>query len=82
MKLAVAGKILTPSDAEAVVAVGVDVVAMGRAAILHHDYPHQLAANANFQPRSLPVSRKVLNEEGLSDGFVEYMKAWPGFVAD
>ena len=40
-----------------------------------------MAANPDFVPIALPVSREHLLREGLSPPFVEYMNNWPGFVA-
>jgi 2,4-dienoyl-CoA reductase-like NADH-dependent reductase (Old Yellow Enzyme family) len=77
----VAGKIHDPADALRMLESGVDVAALGRVAILHHDYPHLLAADPGFIPRRIPVSPEVLRAEGLSDTFITYMNNWPGFVA-
>ncbi len=81
-RLGVAGKISTPDDVASCLDAGVDFVALGRAAILHHDYPRQVAADAGFRPAELPVSSDHLRTEGLSDTFVNYMRNWKGFVAD
>ena len=81
-RLGVAGKIRTPEEAERTLAAGVDWVMLGRAAILHHDFPRKYAEDATFEPVALPVSRAHLAGEGLSPVFVDYMAAWPGFVAD
>ena len=80
VRLAVAGKIHDPADALTVIEAGVDVAALGRVAILHHDYPQLLSADPGFTPRRIPVSAEVLRAEGLSDTFVTYMNNWPGFV--
>ena len=82
VKLTVAGKITTAEDVERVLSADVDFVTIGRAGILHHDYPKQVLANSSFVPATLPVSRAHLEQEGLSPKFVEYMKGWKGFVAD
>lgn len=82
VKLAVAGKLHHPEDVKKVLAAGVDFVALGKAGILHHDFPKQTMQNAEFAPRALPVSRETLKAEGLGDAFVNYMSRWPGFVAD
>jgi hypothetical protein len=51
--------------------------------ILHHDYPHLLAADSGFVPRRPPAPREVLLAEGLSPAFVDYMNtSFKGFVAD
>jgi 2,4-dienoyl-CoA reductase-like NADH-dependent reductase (Old Yellow Enzyme family) len=82
VRLTVAGKIQTPAEVQTVLNKGVDIVTLGRAAILHHNYPQLLQANAGFVPRSLPVAESVLAEEGLSAAFIDYMKNWKGFVAE
>ena len=38
--------------------------------------------NQDFEPIELPVPRSHLIKEGLSEKFVEYMGAWPGFVEE
>ncbi len=81
VKLGVAGKIMTPAQARACLEAGADFVLLGRAAILHHDYPLKLAADPDFIPASLPVTRDHLRAEGLGPSFVTYMSGWPGFVA-
>jgi hypothetical protein len=63
-------------------AAGVDWVMLGRAAILHHDYPEQLRKDSDFIPVSLPVSAAYLGSQGLSDSFVKYMSSWKGFVEE
>jgi 2,4-dienoyl-CoA reductase-like NADH-dependent reductase (Old Yellow Enzyme family) len=81
VKLTVAGKITTGSDVHKLLAAGVDFVTIGRAAILHHDYPRRVIADPAFVPIALPVSEVHLKHEGLSDTFVTYMRGWDGFVA-
>jgi 2,4-dienoyl-CoA reductase-like NADH-dependent reductase (Old Yellow Enzyme family) len=81
VKLTVAGKITTGSDVTKLLAAGVDFVTIGRAAILHHDYPRRVIADPAFVPVALPVSEAHLKHEGLSDTFVTYMRGWDGFVA-
>ncbi|HEY9217637.1 MAG TPA: NADH:flavin oxidoreductase [Phenylobacterium sp.] len=80
-RLGVAGKVMKPEDALHCLNEGCDFVFLGRAAILHHDYPKQLAANPRFEPVSTPVSADHLRAEGLGESFVSYMKTWAGFVA-
>jgi hypothetical protein len=63
-------------------ATNIDFILLGRAAILHHDYPLQMQANADFKPVSNPVSPEYLHSEGLSETFVKYMRNWKGFVAE
>lgn len=80
VKLTVAGKITTGAEVAAVMAGGVDFVAIGRAGILHHDLPQRVQADANFEPIALPASRAHLTAEGLSPKFITYMGNWKGFV--
>ncbi len=80
VRLGVAGKLRTPDQFERALAEGADCVLLGRAAILHHDYPRRLQADARFAPVELPVSPEYLLGEGLSPPFVDYMKNWKGFV--
>ena len=79
-KLGVAGQIQTPEHAERVMDQGVDWVMLGRAAILHHDFPNRYKANTRFEPVTVPVSRSYLEAEGLSEAFIQYMEGWEGFV--
>ena len=81
-RLAVAGKIYSATDVNNVLSTGVDVVAIGRAAITNHDFPRRMQENPDFAMRELPVSVETLRAEGLSDPFIGYMRNWKGFVAD
>ena len=81
-RLGVAGKIMTPQHAVQALEAGADFVLLGRAAILHHDYPNLLAANPQFQPIKTPVTPAHLRAEGLGPAFVTYMSTWAGFVAE
>jgi 2,4-dienoyl-CoA reductase-like NADH-dependent reductase (Old Yellow Enzyme family) len=82
VRLGCAGKIMTPADALACLERGMDFVFLGRAAILHHDYPRRLAADPGFTPVQTPVSADYLRAEGLGPAFVKYMQTWKGFVAE
>ncbi len=82
-RLGVAGMIRTPQDAVAAMDAGADWIMLGRAAILHHDFPLRFADNPEFAPVELPVTRDYLAGEGLSPRFVDYMKmGWPDYIAD
>ncbi len=81
-RLAVAGKIYAAADVNDVLNSGVDIVAIGRAAITNHDFPRRMQENPDFAMRELPVSMETLRAEGLSDPFIGYMRNWKGFVAD
>lgn len=80
VRLGVAGKIMSAADARAMLDAGADFVLLGRAAILHHDWPQKARANPDFRPVSLPVTRAHLEAEGLGPAFVNYMATWAGFV--
>lgn len=81
-RLGAAGKILTGADCQRAMDAGLDFVVVGRGAILHHDFPKKVAADAGFQPITLPVPEAHLKAEGLGTAFLAYMKTWKGFVAD
>ena len=80
-RLGVAGKIMSADDARRVLAHGADFAVVGRAALLHHDFPKLIEADPDFQPIARPVARDHLRREGLSPVFVDYMDQWKGFVA-
>ena len=82
VRLAVAGKINTPADARRCLEAGADFVVLGRAAILHHDFPRRMAADPDFEPVQLPVTREYLRSQGLGEAFLNYMANWAGFVKD
>ena len=82
IRLTVAGKIRSSADCRAVMKAGADFVSIGRAAILHHDFPERVRRQSDFTPTALPVSSTYLKDEGLSERFIEYMKRWPGFVSE
>ena len=82
VQLTVAGNIRTGENVHEVLNNKVDFVTVGRAAILHHDFPERVIENSNFQPIELPASRSHLIKEGLSEKFIKYMGAWPGFVGE
>jgi 2,4-dienoyl-CoA reductase-like NADH-dependent reductase (Old Yellow Enzyme family) len=80
-RLGAAGKLMKPSDMRRLIEAGADFAILGRAAILHHDYPQRYAADPDFQPIAIPVTRAYLAREGLSPKFIDYMGNWRGFVA-
>jgi 2,4-dienoyl-CoA reductase-like NADH-dependent reductase (Old Yellow Enzyme family) len=82
VRVGCAGKVMTPDDARRCLEQGMDYVLLGRAAILHHDYPRLLAADAAFTPIRTPVTAEHLAAEGLSPTFVKYMQSWKGFVVE
>lgn len=76
----VAGKIQSGQDVMAVLDAGVHFVSIGRAAILHHDFPQKIMENTDFEPVSTPVTEEYLRKEGLGDAFIHYMRRWLNFV--
>jgi 2,4-dienoyl-CoA reductase-like NADH-dependent reductase (Old Yellow Enzyme family) len=80
-RLGVAGKLMSGADCRRALEHGADFPILGRAAILHHDFPELLAADPDFRSVSLPVTRAWLRGERLGPVFVDYMNSWKGFVA-
>ena len=80
VRLGVAGKIESAADVRACLDAGVDFVVIGRAAILHHDFPLRLNGDADFQSAELPVTPDYLRGQGLGEEFIRYMSTWRGFV--
>ncbi len=82
VRLGAAGKIMSAADCRAVLDMGFDFPLLGRAAILHHDFPKRAAADPKFKAIATPVSERYLANEGLGPTFVNYMKTWKGFVEE
>ena len=55
---------------------------MGRAAILHHDFPNRVLADPGFAAVPLPVTADHLRAEGIGEAFLGYLKDRPGFMRD
>jgi 2,4-dienoyl-CoA reductase-like NADH-dependent reductase (Old Yellow Enzyme family) len=80
VRLGAAGKVMTGQSAAGVLEAGCDYVVVGRGAILRHDFPNRVHADANYQSPQTPVTVQHLRDEGLSPAFVQYMRQWPNFV--
>lgn len=81
-RLGVAGRIRSAQQARWCMSKGADFVDLGRAAIVHHDFPTRAGADSTFAMAPLPVTREHLHAERVSETFVEYLDAgWPDFVA-
>jgi 2,4-dienoyl-CoA reductase-like NADH-dependent reductase (Old Yellow Enzyme family) len=80
VRLGAAGKITSGDDARRVLEAGADLAIIGRAAILHHDFPQRVLADPGFSTVPLPVTAEYLRNEGLGPAFVRYMGNWQGFV--
>jgi hypothetical protein len=73
---------MSGTTARACLEQGVDFVLLGRAAILHHDFPMRVQEDADFASVARPVTSAYLRAQGLGSAFIDYMKGWQGFVAD
>ena len=82
VRLGVAGKIQRPSDAQAMLDLGVDVAIVGRAAIVHHDYAAKAMADRRWEPLTPPVPLDHLLAEGVSPAFAGYLRDTFKMVAD
>lgn len=81
-RLGVAGRIRSAQQARWCLSKGADFVDLGRAAIVHHDFPTRAAGDSTFAMAPLPVTREHLHAERVGETFVEYLDAgWPDFVA-
>lgn len=75
--IVVAGKVWTREDADRLLAMGADFVALGRSAIANPDWP-----KLTGEPRRPPLTAAELRARGLSPVFVEYMRKFKGFLAE
>lgn len=81
-RLGVAGKILTAADVRWCLEHGADFVTVGTGAILQHDFPRLVAADAGFVSTPHPVSRDHLRAQSVGDAFIAYLaNGWDDFVA-
>ncbi len=81
-RLGVAGKIMDAARAQECLDLGANFVLIGRAAVLHHDFPKRALADPDFAALPTPVTRDYLKNEALGPAFIDYMGGWKGFVAD
>ncbi len=81
VRMGAAGKIMGGPDAVRCLDAGLDFVIVGRAAILHHDFPERVRDDPAFEARGLPVTPQYLGQQGLGAKFIDYMSNWKGFVA-
>ena len=68
-------------EVEMIMRENVDLAVLGRAGILHHDFPTRYFQEKDFSPVKNPVTREYLLSEGVSKKFIAYLESWPGFVA-
>jgi len=79
LPLFAAGQIWDRKDAQKVLDLGADVVALGRSGILNPDWPKKIA-DASWEPKRLPVTPKYLSEVGLAPVFINRLRIRPGFL--
>lgn len=80
-KVGAAGKIYDAEVCNKVMALGYDFVIPGRAAVIHHDMPKLIQADANWKMAKWPVSIEHAAKEGISPKFVTYLRSWfPGLL--
>jgi 2,4-dienoyl-CoA reductase-like NADH-dependent reductase (Old Yellow Enzyme family) len=80
VRLGAAGKIMGGDDARRCLDAGADIAIVGRAAILHHDFPDRVQSDPAFRAVPVPVTTEYLRGEGLGPAFIRYMGNWTGFV--
>ena len=75
------GAVWSAKDAQYVIDEGADLVGVARVGIAYPDWPKHLS-DTSYSPEKPPFSERHLLEADLSPVFVEYMRAWKGFVTD
>ena len=73
------GAVWSTAQAQEVMDQGADLVAVARSAIGHADWASHLG-DSRYEPQRPPFTVEHLLDEGLSEKFVDYMRAWQGFV--
>lgn len=81
VRLVAAGKVWTRAEAEHVIDLGADFVAVGRAAVANPDWPQDLR-DPDWQPTRPPHPPADLLAKAVSPTLVEYLRRWKGFVGD
>jgi 2,4-dienoyl-CoA reductase-like NADH-dependent reductase (Old Yellow Enzyme family) len=80
VRIVVAGKVWTRADAERCLALGADMVALGRAGILNPALPHAVRDDA-WTPRRPPLTPEEYAERDVSPAFLTYLRRFDGMVA-
>ncbi|MCS6901992.1 MAG: NADH:flavin oxidoreductase [Myxococcales bacterium] len=80
VRILAAGSLWSREDAEATLARGADMVALGRAAILNPEWPRE-ATQPGWLPRRPPLTPEEFHQREVSPRFVDYLRRWRGFVA-
>ena len=79
--LVAAGKIWTRDDAERVLDLGADIVALGRAAIVNPDWPRHVMTEG-WQPRRGPLTPAEYADIAVSPTFASYLRRFPNMVTE
>lgn len=81
VKMGVGGKLHTPEDVYRISELKPDFVVIGRAGILHHNFPELMVKAPDFVARQTPIGANILRQEGLSETFIKYLGTFPEFIA-
>lgn len=79
VKIASAGGILTRDDAGKTEASGADLVVLGRASIVHPDWP-TVSKIEDFIPISPPWDPDYLSQIAIGPKFLQYLNRFPGLI--
>ncbi len=82
VRMGVTGRIRTGAAVRAAMDEGSDYLAIGKAGILYPDFPRMILQDPDLEPEWLPVSASYLRSQAVSDGFIEYLTTWKGFISD
>lgn len=74
-----AGGIWTAADLRRALAAGVDIAAVGKAGIIHPDWPRACQQDG-WSPTRPPLAPEALREAAVGEDFVNYLKKFPGLV--
>ncbi len=74
VKVGTAGKIVDAEHVRSVLEAGCDFAMIGRAAILAHDFPEKVRADTDYTSPKWPLPADHYLAEGISPGFVEYLR--------
>ncbi|MBC7973621.1 MAG: NADH:flavin oxidoreductase, partial [Myxococcales bacterium] len=73
------GSLWTAAESEAVLALGADMIALGRAAICNPRWPIAVRA-PDWEPKRPPMTADELRERAISPVFIGYLSRWKNFV--
>ena len=79
LPLITCGAVWSTAQAQEVMDQGADLVAVARSAIGHANWASHLG-DSEYDPQRPPFTAEHLLDEGLSEKFVDYMRAWQGLV--